>query len=218
MDLKFDGILFDFDGTFADTGEGIFKSIKKMLKDMNKPQITNEQLKIFIGPPLADSLKSVCGFNDDEVAQAIKIYRSHYSSGDYKILRIYDGIIPLIEELKKLGIKTAIASSKPEIFLIKTLEHLGLENLFDAVVGIGEGAVFANKFAIIQKALDKAGLKDKERVLMVGDRRFDVLGAKTVGIRSVGVLFGYGSEKELKDEGADYIVENVEQLRNIILK
>lgn len=217
MARKFDGVLFDFDGTFADTGEGIFKCIRKALEEMGKPQLSDESLRTFIGPPLNESFKRECGMTDDETAQALDIYRKHYNAGDYKLLRVYDGMIELINTLKSAGIITAVASSKPQYFVIKILESLGVENIFDVVSGADGQYVDANKFRIIQNAMDKGGLKDKSKVLMVGDRRFDVIGSKTVGIKCAGVLFGYGSREELEQAGADYIVKDTVELKELIL-
>jgi phosphoglycolate phosphatase len=126
-------------------------------------------------------------------------------------------MIELINTLKSAGIITAVASSKPQYFVIKILESLGVENIFDVVSGADGQYVDANKFRIIQNAMDKGGLKDKSKVLMVGDRRFDVIGSKTVGIKCAGVLFGYGSREELEQAGADYIVKDTVELKELIL-
>jgi len=217
MARNFDGVLFDFDGTFADTGEGIFKCIRKTLDEMGKPQVSDESLRTFIGPPLNESFKRECGLTDEETAQALEIYRKYYNDGGYMLLRVYDGMIELIEALKASGIVTAVASSKPQYFLRKILSSLGVENIFEVVSGADEQYVDANKFRIIQTAMDMGGLKDKSKVLMVGDRCFDVLGAKTVGIKCAGVLFGYGSRDELEEAGADYIVKDTDELKKIVL-
>lgn len=218
MDNKnnFDAVLLDFDGTFADTGEGIFYCIRTTLDTMKKPQISDAAVRTFIGPPLHESFRRECGFTSEEADTALKIYRPIYESSAYKLLSVYQGVPELIAELKANGKKVGIASAKPEKFLIKILEFLGMENTFDTVAGIGMSVIDSSKVKIVSRAADALGV-DRERILMVGDRFYDVDGAHGAGLKCAGVLYGYGSREELETAGADYIAETPAEILDIVL-
>jgi len=213
---KFDAVLFDFDGTIADTGRGIFSCLRQTLAEMGITDIPQEKLDRFIGPPLHHSFQAEFGFDEATAETAVERYRAKYRGGGLFELDIYDGIITLLENLKKIGVKTGLASAKPEQFIFQILEKYGLGHLFDAVSGSAIDNIHAEKAAIISRTMEALSLEKGARVLMVGDRLFDIQGAKEVGIQSAGVLFGYGSRQELEEAGADFIVESPEELFEII--
>lgn len=213
---KFDAVLFDFDGTVADTGRGIFTCLRQTLAEMGIKEIPLEKLERFIGPPLHHSFQTEFGFDEAAAAAAVERYREKYRGGGLFDLDLYDGIVELLEKLKQAGVKTGLASAKPEQFIYQILEKYSLGHLFDAVSGSSIDNIHAEKVDIIRRTMEALGLVPGARVLMVGDRLFDILGAKDAGIQSAGVLFGYGSREELEKAGADYIVKSPAELLEIV--
>lgn len=215
---NFDSVVFDFDGTVADTGEGVFEGIRYAIRMEGLEQPDDIEIRKFIGPPLIDSFQKLYpGIDDDCVTRLLIHYRAKYSvEGIYKF-RLYDGMENLLQALKDNGVKTGIASSKPEIFISHILKTCDLEKYFDVAVGANNNeSVNSTKEALVRDARHRLG--DDEKVLMIGDRKFDILGAHGAGIPCAAVLFGYGNKAEFEEFHADYIVENCEELKKIILE
>lgn len=216
MKKNFDAVIFDFDGTVADTGKGVFRCIKDSLKRGNLPDLTEESIRTFIGPPLHDSFMRECGVDFPTADILVKQFREVYSvSGIYEF-DIYDGIEDLLNLLNKEGVKTGIGSSKPEDFVKIILEDVGLKKNFDVIVGSDPKTVESTKTDIIKKCIRLFGLPEDAKILMIGDRMFDIDGAHSVGIPCAAVLFGYGSMEEFKEHNAEFIAENTIDLKNII--
>lgn len=215
MKANYDAVFFDFDGTIADTGEGIFASVNYAVEQMGFSPLSEEMLRTFIGPPVFDSFKRMLNVDDGKAAQAVQKYREYYSEKGIFKLRVYDGIDKLFADIKNSGIKLAVASSKPENFIKRIIEHLGFDNLIDFVAAPESDKAPESKVALVEKAVNHFGI-EKSRALMIGDRYFDINGAKGAGVKSVGVTFGYGSRNELTEAGADYIADSTEELRKII--
>lgn len=215
--MKYKAVLFDFDGTFADTGEGIFESVQYAVKALGFEPLDSATLRRFIGPPIFDSFRRELPINDEQADFAVAKYREAYANGGILQFRIYDGNLELLRELKENGIKIGIASAKPQKFIIRIVAHLGLEDYFDYISAPADDKADQSKVTLITKAVE-ALKADKPEVLMVGDRHFDINGANGAGVDSVGVTFGYGSEEELREAGATYIAHNVAQVRDIILR
>lgn len=213
--MKFKAAFFDFDGTIADTGEGIFDCAQFALKTMGYPPATPEQLRAFIGPPIFDSFKSISGGSDEICNGLSRLYRQHYSEGGILLFRIYDGIIELFREIKESGMQLAIVSSKPERFIKRIVAHIGSEDLFDYIACPVDDNHPETKSELMERACRNLSV-ERSKAVMVGDRRFDTEGAKKSGIRSIGVLYGYGSRDELISSGADYLAKNADEIRNII--
>ena len=216
MSNKYDAVLFDFDGTVADTGKGIFNGVFHVLDSMGIDPPEPEKLRYFIGPPLHESFRIVFGFNEEECKAAVATYREYYSAKGIFELTMYDGMEELFRELKARGIKLGISSSKPEIFLLRIVDKFGLSELFDTVKGSDIDYIHSDKSLIIRRATEAMNLPGSAKVLMVGDRCFDINGAKKAGVDSAGVLFGYGSREEFEEAGADYIVADTNELFGII--
>ncbi len=217
MKKNYDAVLFDFDGTFADTGEGIFESVQYAVEALGFRPLTDETLKRFIGPPIFDSFRRELGIDDARADFAVTKYREAYAESGILKFRIYDGILDLLRELKDNGIKIGIASAKPQKFIIRIVAHLGLEDYFDYISAPADDKADQSKVRLITKAAE-ALKAEKSRVLMVGDRHFDINGANGAGVSSVGVTFGYGSEEELRSAGATFIARNVAEVRDIIFR
>lgn len=218
MSKKYDAVLFDFDGTVADTAEGIFNGIYHVIDSMGIDRPDAEKLRFFIGPPLHDGFRTIFGFDDAQCDAAVAKYREYYSVKGLFELTLYDGMEELFHKLKDRGIKMGISSAKPEIFLKRIVEHFELSDLFDAVVGNEMNYTHSDKSTLINRSIELMNLSQNVKVLMVGDRHFDINGAKKAGIDSAGVLFGYGSREEFEEAGADYVVADTDELFGIIIK
>lgn len=210
-------VLFDLDGTLTDPAEGITNSVKYAIRSMKLKPLSYETLLTFIGPPLVESFCTYCGTTKEEASAAVKSYREYYSVKGIYENRLYDGIPEMLDILKKSGKKIVLATSKPEPYAIDILKHFGIFGYFDEVCGALMDESRTNKWEVISYALESCGIKNKSNVLMVGDRKHDIIGASKNGIDSCGVLFGYGSLQELSDAGADYIVETVEAITKLVI-
>lgn len=209
-------ILFDLDGTLTDPMMGITKSVKYALEKFNINVDTLEELCKFIGPPLKDSFMDFYNFSEEEAEKGIKFYRERYSTkGVYENI-VYDGIEDLLKKLKDNNKVLIVATSKPEVFAKQILEHFKLDKYFDYICGSNLDGTRSKKAEVIEYALNIAGVTEKDEAIMIGDRKHDIIGAKSINIESIGVLYGYGNFEELEKSGADYIVKNIEKLDRII--
>ena len=209
-------VFFDLDGTLTDSGEGIINAAVYALEKYNIEVNDRSELRKFIGPPLQDSFSTDYGFQDDEIEDVIKTFREYYSEKGIFENTIYENIQTVLFELKNRGKKLVVATSKPEVFTKKVLDHFNISSYFDYVSGATLNNEKIKKVDIIRDAICKLGITDKSKVVMVGDRKLDVLGAKENGIDSIGVLWGYGDLLELEKVGPTYIAEKVLDLLEII--
>lgn len=214
MNCRYKTVLFDFDGTFADTGRGVFAGVAYAVEKLGFEPLTQAALRTFIGPPLTDSFMAHLSLDESQAAHAIDIFKEYYSSeGVYKF-DVYEGIMPLIKDLKACGVKVAIASTKPEVFIRNILDSLEFTDCFDFISApVSEERV--EKSDLMLAALAATG-SSKESAVMVGDRRFDIDGAIAAGLESIGVTYGYGSEEELKKSGATHIAGSADEIRNLL--
>jgi len=216
MTPTYDLVIFDHDGTIVDSAPGILKSANAAFEELGYPALSMAQFSPYLGPPLQDSFTQFAGMSSEEARRAIAVYRREYAAGNCFVLRIFPGMEQLLRNLRAAGIKTAVASSKPTVFLEKVLGGIGLRERFDAVCGVELDRLHGGKDDIIAEAARQCGVP-LARCLMVGDRRFDVEGAKILGIPCAGVLYGYGSREELERAGAEFLVESCGALERIIL-
>ena len=214
--MNYTAVIFDFDGTVADTGEGVFASVEYAMQTLKKEPLTTDVLKQFIGPPLLFSFREYAGLNDAQAEQAVDFYRQSYESGNLFRLRFYDGIPELLQKLRAHGIRTGLASAKPDVFIQRILRHYKIDELFDCARGISLEDYCTDKTDVIQAVLKRLGVQNRQSVLMVGDTLFDIEGAKSVGTQSAGVLYGYGKAEEILHSGADHIVHDVSELDSVI--
>ena len=209
-------ILFDLDGTLTDPMVGITKSVQYALKSYGIKEPDLEKLTPFIGPPLKDSFMKYYGFSEEQAVEAIGRYREYFAVTGMFENQVYDGIPQMLETLKAAGKKLFVATSKPEQFSIQILEHFHLKSYFDFVGAASMDEVRVKKDEVIAYVMETVGITDVRKMVMVGDREHDILGAKKHGMDSVGVLFGYGSRQELKEAGATYLVESVKELEKLL--
>lgn len=209
-------ILFDLDGTLTDSSSGIINSILYSLNKMGIKGTDTDKLKKFLGPPLVDSFMDYCGFSREKAETAVEYYREYFSTKGLLENTVYNGIPELLSSLKKLGKTLIVATSKPEPFTNRILEHFDLTKYFDFIAGSNMDNTRCKKAEVISYALNSCHITDLSDTVMIGDREHDIIGAKTVGISSIGVLYGYGSYEELYAAGADYIAEKAKDILTII--
>jgi phosphoglycolate phosphatase len=217
LNTNFEYILFDLDGTITDSGEGITKSVQYALKSFGILVEDLKELNKFIGPPLKDSFKKYYNFDDEKAQLGLIRYREYFADKGIYENKLYHGITELLDVLKKNNKKIILATSKPEVYAKQILQYFKVDNYFDFVAGADFEETRVNKGAVIKYALQEANITDLSKVIMVGDREHDIIGAKENNIKSVGVLYGYGDVIELTQARAEYIVKDIKELLNIIL-
>lgn len=214
---KYDVILFDLDGTLTDSSPGIMNSIVYALKKYNISVENTDDLRRFLGPPLHESFRDFYGFDDEKSMEAVGFYREYFSTKGLLENEVYSGIREMLEDLKDNGKKLILATSKPQPFTDRIMEYFDLAKYFEFIAGSNMDGTRSKKAEVIAYALESCGITGKSNVVMVGDREHDIIGAKTVGIDSIGVEYGYGDYDELSDAGATYIVKTVEELKELLI-
>ncbi|WP_238899875.1 HAD family hydrolase [Clostridium sp. YIM B02500] len=217
MNNNFEYILFDLDGTLTDSGEGITKSVQYALKSFGILVDDLKELNKFIGPPLKDSFKEYYNFDEEKAQLGLVKYREYFAEKGIYENKLYDGIPELLEVLKKNNKKIVLATSKPEVYARQILQYFKIDKYFDFAAGADFEETRVNKGDVIKYALQEANIADLSKVIMVGDREHDIIGAKENNIKSVGVLYGFGDVIELTQARAEYIVKDTEELLNILL-
>lgn len=210
-------VLFDWDGTVADTRPGIFNSVRYAIGQYGIADKPDDELRYFIGPPLYDGFEHVFGVSPELANELTDTYRVYYRDKGIFECNVYEGVGDLLRELHDAGVKTAVVSSKPKEFLDRLVEHFGLAEHLDAVVGPAMDNHNSNKTVLVNQALKELMLLPST-VAMIGDRHFDMEGAKAAGVNAVGVLYGYGTEEELCKAGADAICDQVADLRGFLFQ
>jgi phosphoglycolate phosphatase len=208
----YDYYLFDFDGTLCDTTEGIFNSIIYSLDCYGIKETDLKKLEFFVGPPLFESYKTVYGVSDEDAKYLIEKYRERYKTKAAQESRIYDGVKNMLEALKARGKKIAVASSKPKLFVDEISQYHDIYKYYDFVSAETFKNNHSSKKELINACLEYFGNPDKSKVIMVGDRFYDIDGAKASGVDSAGAVYGFGTEKELKNAGATYILHTPDDL------
>ncbi len=211
-------IVFDLDGTLTDPVEGITNSVAYALEKFGITVEDKTTLHRFIGPPLLDSFRDFYGFSLQQAQEALDFYREYYAqAGIYENI-VYEGMEDLLRDLQRHGYRLLVATSKPEMYARRIFDQFQLTDCFEVIAGSDMGEKRARKAQVVAYALEQAGLADHSQAIMVGDRKFDVEGARAEGLDCVGVLFGYGDRPELEQAGAKYIAETVEELRRLFLE
>ena len=215
----FQYILFDLDGTLTDPKPGITGCVQYALHEMGIEEPDLDKLEVFIGPPLAESFREFYGMERRLADRAVEKYRERFAVTGIYENELYPGMKEMLAALKEAGCHLAVASSKPEPFVKRILEHFEIARYFDVAVGSGLDGSLAQKEDVVREALrrlgEKAGMSD---TVMVGDRKYDVTGARALGLRCIGVSFGYAQPGELEEAGAWRIADDVEELGRILLE
>ena len=212
----FKNVFFDLDGTLTNSGEGIVNSVEYALNKLGITAYDKSELFKFIGPPLSESFAEHFGFSEEKCAEAVRIYREYFSVKGIYENKLYDGVDELLAKTKDSGRTVVLATSKPQEFSEEILRYFNISKYFDFIAAAEMHGARNKKSDIIEYGLEISGAK-REETVMVGDTRFDVLGAKSAGISSIGVLYGFGSERELLDAGADFLAKTAENVFSIII-
>lgn len=215
--INYEYILFDLDGTLTDPAIGITNSVMYALEKYDIKVSDRSKLYKFIGPPLWESFEKYYGFSKEEAKQAVEYYREYYrDKGIYENL-VYEDFEDLLKLLKASSKTLIVATSKPEVFAKQILEHFNIAKYFTFIAGGNLDGTRVKKDEVISYALESCNILDKSKVIMIGDREHDIIGAKKNSIHSIGVLFGYGDREELENAGADYIAKAVSDIGRILI-
>lgn len=218
--MRYKNIFFDLDGTVTEPVLGITNAIIHALKKFGIEINDRKQLYKYIGPPLRESFMEFNGFSKEQAEEAVLAYREYYSDKGILENDIMPGMEEALEKLAAAGCHLFIATSKPEIFAIQILKHLKLDGYFDIIAGSLLDGSRDKKEDVIKNLLDRSGIgasrEEMENTVMVGDRKFDIIGARHFNLDNIGVLFGYGDKTELDEAGAMLIVNTAEELVSAI--
>ena len=217
--MRYQTILFDLDGTLTDPGEGITNSVMHSLTYYGISVADRRDLYDFIGPPLHESYMRKFGMDEKTALEAVEYYREYFGVKGMFENEVYAGIEDLLRQLRDSGKQLLVATSKPSVFAVPILEHFGLAKYFHHICGAllhppqGYG-----KADVIRDALERAGVTDLSTVVMVGDRKHDIIGAHKNNISAIGVLYGYGDRAEHEAYGADFIIPTVADLTTFLME
>lgn len=216
--MRYRYAIFDLDGTLTDNQEGITKCVSYALEQCAglKDQPYADLLR-FIGPPLTDSFREFYGMSEEEAQQATATYRERYSVVGWAENRVYPGIPKTLQRLKAAGVKLGVATSKPQEFTEWILKKLELDQYFDAVCGARMDNAHSTKREMILRAIERLG-GETEAAVMIGDRKFDLVGAAEAGVDSIFAAYGFGPIEEAADYGAGAVAGKPEAIADLILQ
>lgn len=218
--MRYTTVIFDLDGTITDSAPGIINAIRYAVKKKGLTEPSEEVLRSFVGPPLREQFQAVFGLSFEEGNEMVSLYREYYGDRGIFENRVYDGVLKMLETLRDAGLKVAIATSKPEKYAKRIAEHFGFGRYFDFIGGACMDGTRTVKHEVIEYVLAACGISEEERdrTVMVGDRRHDILGAKESALHSIGVLYGYGGREELAEAGAEELAKTAQEAADIILR
>jgi phosphoglycolate phosphatase len=212
-------LLFDLDGTLTNPKEGITRSVQHALRHFGIEVADPDTLTPYIGPPLIPSFMEFHGLTQEQALEALQVYRQRFSTVGLFENEVLDGVPEMLRALKQNGRFVAVASSKPEPYVIRILEHFDLLQYFDEVVGASMYEKRSAKKDIIEEALRRMGKAPGDRdILMIGDRMHDVEGAQLCGLDSLGIYTGFAPEGELEDAGATYVFHTIRDMADFLLR
>lgn len=211
-------ILFDLDGTLTQSEFGIITAARYALGKFGIKEPDRSKLLRFIGPPLYVSFHDYYGLEGKDMEDAVEYFQEVYESETYKDAPVFDGIPQALAELRAKGRTLIVVTSKPIEMAYRVLEHTGIRDYFDHVVGPEQEMKDAGKAELIRKAMSLAPGGDPSEFLMVGDRHYDIDAAVAVGIDSVGVTYGYGTGEELKSAGATFLAATPADILKLVMQ
>ncbi|MDD4839965.1 MAG: HAD hydrolase-like protein [Clostridia bacterium] len=209
--------LFDLDGTLTNSEGGIARCITTALNSIGIEDVSDERIKEMIGPPFRVSMKIFYDMEGEVVDKMLSVYRDQYDIDGWSDNVVYDGIMDLLKKLHEAGIILAVATSKPRRFTEKIVKHFGFSPYFSFVGAATDDGVLDRKSAVIESVLKNLNIENRDEVIMIGDRKYDIIGAKETQVASMGILWGFGDREELAEAGADYIMETTQDVANFFL-
>ena len=213
-------VLFDLDGTLTDSAAGIQRSTREALRRLNaedggaRPIPAESELGWIVGPPLRESFAKLAGHENAD--QMLEFYRERYDTIGIFENKVYDGVAAALDHLRARGDRLFVATSKRRADAQRVVAHFGLDHYFDGVYGANSDGRGAEKSTVLTAAIAGARLEAAQRIVMIGDRRYDALGARAVGIPAIGALWGYGDRAELTEAGADPIIASPREIPNAV--
>lgn len=211
-------VLFDLDGTLIDSKPGITKCTQYALEFFGITEPDADKLECFIGPPLIESFQKYYGFSPDKAKEAVAKYRERYHSVGIYECELYPDVEETLQRLKTAGYRIAMASSKPEVSCKQIMEHFGLSGYFDEIVGATLDGRIDSKISVLREVLRRLAIRDLSELCLVGDTRFDALGAKEAGIDCVGVTYGFGSRRELLESGVIEVCNSMKEVGDYLVE
>ncbi len=211
-------LLIDFDGTLFDTGPGVMRCVQYALKKLGIEERDEAKLRKFVGPPLSEMFTELYGLSPEKATEAVWLYRERYQPTGIWECEPYAGMSEMLDAVRAAGYKTAVCTSKPTPSALRILERYGMVEQFDFICGSEFDGTRSKKYEVVQACLDHFGVTDLETVRMVGDRKYDILGAGRCGVKTIGVRFGYAEPGELAEYGAEHVVDTPDELREYLLQ
>lgn len=205
-------ILFDLDGTIIDSQEGVTKCVQYALAHFGIQEEDLGKLRIFIGPPLRGQFRKVYGFTPEQAEEAVRVYRERYVRKGMYECSLYPYVREILTHLRQKGYLLALASSKNESACIGILKHFGIDACFDLIGGATDDGRISEKADVLKMVTERMGYPDVKDYILIGDTRFDVLGANAVGMDCIGVTYGFGTREELKEAGAQAIFASLQEV------
>lgn len=212
----YDIILFDLDGTLTDPLAGIMDSLRYALRKLGLGEAEDDQLRLFIGPPMADSFRDLFGLDEETTREAIQFYREHHVAEGLFLNTVFPDVPELLELLCQRGKTLCVATTKYTGFAQQVLDYFDLSKYFTLVAGGNYDGTRTGKAELIAFTLQSLHVADKSRVVMIGDRKYDITGAKENGITAVAVTYGYGSVEELQSVAPDFTFNSVAELTGFL--
>jgi len=217
--MRYNILLWDLDGTLTDPKDGITRSVQYALNQLNYPIPEADDLDWVIGPPLKESFKTLLQSEDEGLLnRAVLSYRERFQELGLYENNVYPGIPELLFKLKEAGCKNLLATSKPRVFAERILQHFLLDEYFEVIMGSELNGQFVEKEALIGEVLKKAPRGSRSRTVMIGDRKYDVDGARANQIDVISVGYGYGTDEELEAAQPDFIVPSVRGLESLLFE
>jgi phosphoglycolate phosphatase len=213
--MKYSAVLFDLDGTLTDPYLGITHSVQYALGKFHITEENSDKLKLFIGPPLEKSFIEYYGFTANDAKKAVEYYREYFSEKGVYENKLYTGIDCVLQTLTSKNITCLIATSKLEKYAIQVVRNFAIDVYFKHVTGSSADGSLSEKTDIIQRIMETYK-PEREKTIMVGDRKYDITGARENGIDSIGVLYGYGTKEEIEEARPTYICKSVEELPELL--
>ena len=212
--LKYKYLLFDLDGTITDSFDSVVNSFIHALSCFGVNVTDKSILRPVLGPPLKDSFMNLFGFDEEKAEKAVEKYRERYAIYNTVENRLYDGMDIVLHKLCKMGYKLVLATSKPEEYAVKILKHFNIYECFYDVCGASFDESRSEKEDVLKHLLKKNNIRNMKDVVMIGDRKYDLGAAHTLGMDAIGVLYGYGDYAELSSYPNVYLADTPELLYN----
>lgn len=214
---KYNHLLFDLDGTLSDPSEGITKCIAYALEHFGIETVDLASLQHWIGPSIKQSLMEIHHFDEAQADLGVEKYRERFTEIGIYENRLFEGVPELLSALKKDGYHLSLATSKPEVYAKRILEHFEIKQYFDFVGGAGLDDSRPTKGHVIQHVIEQTAIGDLSKALMIGDRKYDIIGGQTYQMDTAGVLYGFGDLEELKEAGATFVFKDLASLSSFLL-